>query len=164
MNSLSSDDLIVLDSVFKKYDKLNRGYLDLDQFILFLVKLGKHVKELKKIKENTAIAVFSFIDKNSDGKINYEEFCNWWGLSNSSERYSYFTGEKSELLKKSYELYCKYSTTSSFEKNGIAIMQFEKMMDEFKIDYNEEEDFDKLDKDEDGLLSFQEFCLWLNWF
>jgi Ca2+-binding EF-hand superfamily protein len=161
MNSLSSDDLIVLDSVFKKYDKLNRGYLDLDQFILFLVRLGKHVIELRKVTKSSAIAVFSFIDKNSDGKINYEEFSSWWGY-NASQRYSYFTGEKSELLKKSYNLYCEYST-SSFEKNGINIMEFEKMMDEFKIEYDEE-DFDKLDKDEDGLLSFQEFSLWLNWF
>jgi Ca2+-binding EF-hand superfamily protein len=161
MDSLHSDDLIVLESVFKKYDNLNRGYLDSNQFIIFLIRLGKHVKELNKITKMSAIAVFSFIDKNSDGKLNFNEFCNWW-IAIPSQRYSYFVGEKGELLRKSYKLYCEYST-SSFENNGMTIIQFEKMMDELEIEYDEE-DFDALDKDCNGLLSFQEFCKWLKWF
>lgn len=159
MNILSSDDLTVLKSVFKKYDSDGNGYLNLKEFILFLVRLGKHVKELRKISSETASAVFALIDKNGDGKINFHEFCEWWNID-TSNRYGYFTGEKKELLKKSYGLYRQYS---SKDGSGLTFEQFGKMMDTLGIEYDEE-DFDSIDTDYDGILSFEEFCRWLNWF
>ena len=158
MDIISSDDLTVLKSVFGKYDTDGSGYLNLKEFILFLIRLGKHVNELKKVSSETASAVFALIDKNSDGKINFHEFCEWWNTG-ESKRYGYFAGEKKKLLRKSYDLYRKYSSSSG----GITSIQFEKMMDSLEIEYNEE-DFDSLDMDRDGTLSFEEFCCWLDWF
>jgi len=164
MEILSSDDLAVLESVFKKYDFRGSGYLDIEQFTLFLVRLGKHVKELKKVSSETTIAVFALIDRNTDGKINFNEFCEWWS-TDESRRYGYFTGEKKRLLRKSYDLYRKYSSndTSITRKSGMTLAQFGKMMNTLKIEYTEE-DFDALDEDDNGTLSFEEFCRWLNWF
>ena len=151
----------IIKSVFEKYDSRKKGYLNREEFIFFLVHLGKHVKELDKITDKTAVAVFSLIDKNSDGKINFDEFCSWWNMD-VSKRYGYFIGEKKNLLRKSYDLYSKYSTSCSGRKY-MTLINFEKMMEDLKIDYSEE-CFDSLDNDGDGILSFEEFCLWLDWF
>ncbi|MBL4615317.1 MAG: EF-hand domain-containing protein [Magnetovibrio sp.] len=172
MDTLPPDDLIVLDSVFKKYDTDNSGYLDLKQFTLFLVRLGKHVKELRKVTILAAEAVFALIDKDTDGKIDFHEFCKWWN-TDASQRYGYFTGEKGKLLRKSYNLYYKYSSSSDVhpatgvsspnKNSGMTIVQFERMMDTLGIEYTEG-CFDALDDDNDGVISFEEFCRWLNWF
>lgn len=159
MDLFSSDDLTVLKSVFGKYDTDGSGYLNLKEFTLFLVRLGKHVKELKKVSPEIASAVFALIDKNGDEKINFQEFCEWWNID-ASKRYGYFTGEKKELLRKSYNLYYKYSSSS---ERGMTFENFGNLMDTLGMEYDEEH-FDSLDIDHDGTLSFEEFCNWLNWF
>ena len=158
MDQINSDDISVLRSVFRKYDKDNNGYLTPEEFTLFINRLGKHVKTIKKVTPETMKAFFALIDENSDGKIDFNEFCNWWN-TDEDKRYGYFSEEKAKLLRKSYNLYKTFCS----DENGMTIYQFGRLMDTLEIEW-EEEDFDSLDQDENGLLSFEEFCRWLNWF
>ena len=157
MTNLSENDVIILRSVFDKYDLDKCGSLDCHQFALLLARLGKHVKELKNIDDDTSLALCAFLDDNSHGKLSFNEFCTWWS-KNAPQRYSYFTEETSKLLRKAYGLYQKYTNNG-----GMNYLQFEKMMGELQISYTDD-DFDALDQNEDGTLSFSEFCSWLNWF
>ncbi len=149
------DDETVLRAVFNKYDTKKTGYLSLQQFILLITRLGKHVRELRGVEFAEARSAFALFDKDSDGKLNYAEFANWW---TSENRYSYFSGEKAILLRKAYALYTKYTNGEA-----MTISKFSEMMEALGITYSEA-DFDALDKNEDGLISFDEFCQWLEWF
>ena len=151
----SPEDLVVLKTVFKKYDTDNTNYLDLKEFTKFITTLSNSAKEIEKVSVKTAKAVFTLIDENVDGKINFQEFCRWW----NTDRYEYFRGEKKKLLRKSYEIYRKYSSSSG----GITPFRFEEMMEALGIEYSEEL-FYSMDTNSDGILSFEEFCKWLNWF
>lgn len=154
--NLSDEDLLILRSAFKKYDRENKGYLTQVQFALFLSRLSNHVEELKGLEYEEAVMVFKLLDKDSDDKLNFQEFCNWWS---QEDKYQYFCGEKSKLLRKAYNLYIKYAES----ENGMSYNQFEKMMDELNITHSEFE-FDELDSTGNGVLSFVEFVNWLHWF
>jgi Ca2+-binding EF-hand superfamily protein len=158
MAHIDKDDLDILRSVFNRYDKSRTGSLSSSEFVLFLTRLGKHVKELEQIGNTEIIsvakAVFALFDKDCDGRMTFDEFCLWF---NSSENCSYFTGEKAFLLRKAYDLY------TSASSGRMTHSQFNDLLDKLGIEHTEY-DFDALDNDEDGLLSFSEFCNWLNWF
>lgn len=167
------DNPSVLKSMFYKYDREGKGYLTKTQFALLLSKLSGYIQELKGVEYNEAIATFELFDKNSDNRLTFDEFCEWWSMK-PSNRYSYFCGEKSKLLKKAYALYTKYASdddTSNIHKNeditkinsGLTYTQFERMMTDLNIPHSEF-DFDNLDTSDNGILSFSEFCNWLNWF
>ncbi len=157
MDTLTDEDIDVLRAVFNKYDKDRNNNLSLQQFVLLLSRLGRHVKELRGVEFQEARAAFALMDRDSDGLLSFDEFCNWWVSKN---KYNYFTGETSNLLRKAYRLYTSYTKD---QNRKMTYNQFENMMDELGISHTEF-DFDVLDNNNDGLLSFEEFCKWLNWF
>jgi len=157
MASLNDDDLAILRSAFNRYDRDHTGSLSSSEFVLFLTRLGKHVKELKGVETSTAKAVFAFLDKDADGRMTFDEFCMWW-LDDASGRYGYFTGEKSRLLRKAYDLYSTHASSG-----GMTYHQFDNLLDQLGIEHTDY-DFDALDENDDGVLSFPEFCEWLQWF
>lgn len=159
MNNLPPHEVSVLRTAFDRYDTDKTGKMSPKQFILFLNQLSKHVPELKGCEFGEGVAIFAILDKDRDGFMSFEDFCAWWA-SPDAERYKYFTREKSELLDKAYRLYTSYSSENGTE---MSYHQFNEMMDELGISYDDYT-FDALDKDEDGILSFEEFCTWLNWF
>lgn len=145
--------LDVLQSVFEKYDREEKGFLNCKQFVYFLTRLGQYISELGNIEEETQKAFFDLLA--SDGKLTFETFRDWWF---SSDRYTYFAPETSNLLQKAHYLYKKYTPDG-----GMTYHQFNSLLDELGIEYTDY-DFDKLDQNEDGLIGFSEFCKWLNWF
>ena len=149
----SHDGLDVLQSVFEKYDREKKGFLDCDQFVYFISQLGKYVSELGNIEEETLKAFFDILTP--DEKLTFETFRKWWF---SSSRYIYFVPETSKLLQKAHYLYKKYAPDM-----GMTYNQFNSLLDELGIEHTDY-DFDNLDQNEDGLIGFTEFCKWLNWF
>ena len=160
MNGLSKEDRKVLKAAFNKYDRNKDGTLTVQEFTLFLTKLSKHVPQLCGVEMDEVEAVMQLLSnkKSLTQSITFDDFCGWWSQSEST-RYSFFTGEKSELLRKAYGIY-KLHTSGG---KGMSYIQYERMMDEIGLPYTDC-DFDQLDTDGDGILSFEEFCLWLNWF
>lgn len=152
-----SDEYLLLRSVFDKHDKGAKGYLTKLEFIVLIKRLTKHIKSLQNtnIKEEIS-ATFSLFDKNGDGVMTFEEFKRWWY---NKEKYSYFIGEKADLLKKAYSLYQHYSS----RELGMTLDELKTMLTELNIRYKLD-DFERLDIDGDGIVSFKEFCEWLEWF
>jgi Ca2+-binding EF-hand superfamily protein len=159
MSTLDKDEVTILHAVFNKYDKDNSGYLTINEFIRLLLNLSKHVRELKKIEEKKAKAVFTLLDKDMDGKLSFAEFQFWWEKQN---KYDVFCGEKAILLRKAYQLFSNYTRDS---KLSLSHNDFSYLMAEMGLTSDcDELYFDNLDLDNDGKLSFEEFCQWLHWF
>jgi len=153
---ISNDDETVLKAVFSKYDTKSTGFLSLQQFILLVTRLAKYVPELHGIEFSTAQSSFALFDRDADKHLSLKEFKDWW---RSKDKYTFFEGEKAILLRKAYALYKEYTG----ENSAMNLYEFSQMMETLGITYKET-DFDLLDRNEDGLISFDEFCKWLNWF
>lgn len=155
---MEDEEIDILRSVFNKFDFEKSGYLSPQQFTFLILRLGKHIKELEGVEFSTAQAVFHLLDTDGDNQISFKDFVDWW-RSPEARKYSYFTGEKGKLLRKAYQLYSSHVS----DKSNMTYSQFNNLMEELNIRYSEY-DFDALDTNGDGLLSFCEFINWLNWF
>lgn len=162
----SDDSVAVVEGVFQKYS--HNGKMSRAQFSLVILKLREHVDELSREDADLNIenldALFDlFAGKHS--MMDLLSFKQWWM---SNDKFAYFTGEKSRLLKKAYRIYKKYSTLNkSKEKFGTRQMKlgdFSKLLEDLKIRNFDDDDFDNIDLNGDGVLSFKEFCKWLHWF
>ena len=159
MSTLDKDETTILQAVFNKYDKNKKGYLTIDEFTRLLFNLSKHVRELKGIEVQKSKAVFSLLDKDVDGKLSFTEFQEWWEKQN---KYEVFCGEKARLLRKAYQLFSNYTKET---KPSLSHSDFNQLIVEMGIISEcDELYFDDLDIDNDGRLSFEEFCNWLHWF
>jgi len=145
----------VLRAVFDKYDKKGKGYLTHKQFVLLIDRLSKYIPELRGTQLKEAETAFVLFDKNSDRKLDFSEFSDWW---NTTNRFSFFFGKKAKLLRKAYTLYAKYTQSSE-----MSLSEFMTMMEELGIPASLS-DFNMLDESGNGTLNFFEFCKWLNWF
>lgn len=157
----------IIEDVFNHYSSSN-GRMSRSNFSLVIARLSNHVPELKGIEMKTTEAAFNLFS-NGGHYMSIAEFKRWWC---SDDRFSYFAGKKSVRLSKAYKLYKKYSTVKSINSSTgnamtrrMNISEFMKLLEDMKIDNeNEKDEFDQLDEDGDGVLSFREFCAWLNWF
>lgn len=156
----------IIEDVFSKYSK--NGYMSRFQFALVVSKLSKHVKELKGVEGETVAAAFNLFS--TGGQVmTIGEFKKWWG---ESDKFSYFVGKRSRMISKAYALYKKYSSietlntsTENFKARRMTLKEFLKLLGDLKIEVeNDGDEFDQIDQDGDGALSFKEFCAWLKWF
>jgi len=154
---MADDEYLILRSVFDKYDKQNKQFLTKLEFIHLVRRLTKHVKSLQNVNIKDEIsAVFNLFDFNGDGVMSFDEFKKWWFDKN---KYTYFIGEKAVLLRKAYSLYQHYASNEL----GMTLSNLKTMLNDLGIS-SKKDDFENLDTDRDGILSFKEFCTWLNWF
>lgn len=145
------DKIRLLRHIYEKYDNDGIG-LTLPQTVRMLVRLSKHIHVLKKIEYQETVAAFSFLDKDGDGRINFQELQEWW---NSEDRYAYFVGEKAKIIRKAYSLYSKYATSTK-----MAPHEFFRFLDDNDISYTEYS-FQTLTSH--AQLTFSEFMKWLEW-
>lgn len=146
----------LLRSAFKKITD-SCDNMSEQQFCLFVKRLSGKVKALKESDGESSKIIFKYLDKNSSGSVSFEEFKDWW-RRDAPEKYKYFMGKNNELISKAYALYMSHANNG-----GMKEEEFSEMMSELGIEYTED-DFYYLDKNKDGVLSFGEFCDWLNWF
>lgn len=71
-DELNRRQLVELKEVFKRFDKDQNGYIDLDEFQEVLHALGEDPPD-PVVEFN-----FSVIDQNEDGVVNFQEFSKWW--------------------------------------------------------------------------------------
>lgn len=143
-----SDVTTVLRKIFKKFDSDRKGFLTKEEFI----SLSKKVKKNKFDLEFSKI-IFKYITGDS-GKMNYKEFETWWlNTTNGNDYYE----EREKSFRKAY---------SSFKENssrGMTYNNFKNFAESLNLNYGESS-FSAIDENNDGIINFQEFCSWLNWF
>ncbi len=140
-----------VEEVFRRYAKTQSNKIVLSEFILILKKLKMVV-----VEEKVAVALFAYLDTNMNGALSQEEFKNW---ISSPIKYDLLMGKRRDRLLMAYDLFCKYNTG---DNSGLTYNDFEKMLVDLGIAHTEY-DFDKLDNNADGLISFYELCQWLKW-
>jgi Ca2+-binding EF-hand superfamily protein len=148
----------LIQAVYHKYAKTKKGTMDFEMFKLFLANLGQHININNVVHSFTdAPIIFLYLDKNADGVISYEEFCSWWA---TSEKYSLFVSPTLNLLKQAHTLFTKYTNNHG----SMTTKQFSHFVEGEYTGHVNDRVFDVIDTDDDGLISFYEFCTWLKWF
>lgn len=158
----SDRELSTLKKVFSIYsitpsNPRDEYFMNVIQVQKFLGELASYNPVLKSVDDELVKAFFSLVDVNVDGKIFFEEFVEWW-RGDSRERYEVFKPEKRELLRKAWRIFHRFSIG-----NVIPYRKFEGLMGYLNTPHSSI-DFDILDINNDGVLSFSEFCDWLKWF
>lgn len=155
---MAKQELDYLRQVFCKFDTDNSGYLNADQFVNLINALAEFTPELSRVPDpQVSRCVFAYYNTKLKGLLSFKEVYNWWVSPN---RFYYF-GDKAGLVKKAYGLFKKYAVLNG--DKGICYTEFESLLFDNQLDHDEGA-FDKLDNDENGLMSFREFANWLGWF
>lgn len=129
------------------------GTITKSSFVLMVNKLSHHIEEIKNVDIATIEAVFFLSTR---GKcMTFDEFNLWW----RNDRFHYFHPGTGKELVKAHKLYQKYADP---ETSVLSLENFKRLVTDLKLE-GTELDFDMLDTDDDGVLSFKEFYRWLGW-
>jgi hypothetical protein len=148
------DEEAIIQAVFIKFTG-GADTLSSSQFANLLNALSKRVELLNNVSIEQASALINFLAARPDIGLTFHEFNLWWRMS---DRYSFLIGEKATLFHKAYKLYKKYAKNDS-----MTFQEFEYLISELNLRVSDDA-FDRIDKNDDGLVDFAEFCKWLNWF
>lgn len=155
MSAEFGDYLII--KVFNRFDKDMKGYLTRDEFYRFIQTLSSLFdKKMCISNEMFSNALFDYLNTNGKHKLRYNDFLKWWSLSNE-KRYHFFVPDNKKKIIKAHRLYRYYTKSKDMNYH-----EFMNMVAEMNLNYSDY-DFDILDRDRDGLLSFREFCDWLRY-
>lgn len=143
---------VVVRSLFDKYDTNGNGKLEEKEMQTLLEgDLG--------LDHEKSWVYFLLLDKNGDHDISFEEFSDWL---RSEEHFEVLNDkEKFASLCKAFDYFKSFDTDDS---DTLDRAQFERMMKFFGHEtINMDKAFAKMDKDENGKVSFWEFMVWLKW-
>lgn len=143
---------IAIRSLFDKYDINGNGKLEQEEMQTLLEgDLG--------LDREKSWLYFMLLDKNGDHDISFEEFCAWL---RSEEHFEVLNNKaKFHNLCKAFDYFKRFDTDDS---DTLDRAQFERMMRFFGYEaINMDKAFAKMDKDDNGKVSFWEFMLWLQW-
>ena len=143
---------IAIRSLFDKYDINGNGKLEQQEMRTLLEG------DLGLDREQSCL-YFVLLDKNGDHDISFEEFNDWL----RSEEHFEVLNNKAKFcsLSKAFNYFKRFDTDDS---DTLDRAQFERMMKFFGYEtINMDKAFAKMDKDENGKVSFWEFMLWLKW-
>lgn len=143
---------VVLKSLFKKYDSDNSGFISTSELPVFL-------RDDLGLSENEADIYALLVDKDANGKLNFNEFKAW--LHNGGKLVNVNDSSRFYMMEKAVEMFQKYD----LDKSGAV------ERDEFTLllkDIGGKPDnvdivLNALDKDGNSKISFYEFLKWLNW-
>jgi len=150
---MEDDEIDVLKSIFGAFDG-KTGYLTYKQFVSFITALSAHEKELDISEPYTINSVYKYLDKDGDDKLSFSEVYKWWTMP---KKYEFFSEKSSALINKANKLYSAHAKNTK-----MTYEEFEQLLEYLKVDH-QESTFDQIDKNEDGLMSFDEFFDWLGW-
>ena len=143
---------VVVRSLFDKYDTNGNGKLEEKEMQTLLEgDLG--------LDHEKSWVYFLLLDKNGDHDISFEEFSDWL---RSEEHFEVLNDkDKFDSLCKAFDYFKSFDTDDS---DTLDRAQFERMMKFFGHEtINMDKAFAKMDKDENGKVSFWEFMVWLKW-
>lgn len=163
--ALGTSSSVLIREIFDKYATLSSPksshtpnlVITKSSFVLMVNKLSHHIEEIKNVDIKTIEAVFFLysVHAGTSAGMTFDEFNVWW----RSDRFKYFHSNTGKQLVKAYRLYQKYADV---ETNNLSLENFKRLVLDLKLE-GTELDFDMLDTDDDGVLSFKEFYRWLGW-
>lgn len=143
---------IVLKSLFTKYDTDGSGQLNRSELH------GLFVQDLGLSKEQ-AEAYCYLLDKDGSGSISFEEFNTW--LKSGEKFKNINDSSRYHRLNKAVAMFKDYDKDNS---GALDIEEFEKLFIAFGgKKENVSSGLKELDKDGNGVISFQELMRWLRW-
>lgn len=144
--------VVAIRSLFDKYDANRNGKLEEQEMQTLLEgDLGLNPEQ--------SWVYFLLLDKNGDHDISFEEFNDWL---RSGEHFEILNDKaKFHSLWKAFNYFKRFDTDDS---DTLDRAQFESMMKFFGYNtIDMDKAFAKMDRDENGTVSFWEFMVWLKW-
>ena len=140
--------------IFDICDRMHRGYIIPRHFATFL-QLMTNGKVVPTRRQAEAFIVYQC----GKTRFSYESFERWF---ESPHNFDMVASDKIVLLDKAYTLYHYYT-------NKDSEMNYKQFIDMIHAEYKTHQmiGIDQvrlLDRNEDGIISFKEFCDWLKWF
>ena len=153
--------LVVLRDVYNKYAHEPNLGLTLPEFKRLCNRLAT---KMEGFDAKIAEPAFALFDHSLSGRLVFEDFTEWWHRSHERK---IMCGEKFRLLQQAFGIFQAYNTTrqgTNALTHTLTSDQFHNLLEGLGITEADDSVFDRLDEDGDGLVSFEEFCAWLDWF
>ncbi|XP_002169369.2 uncharacterized protein LOC100201524 [Hydra vulgaris] len=148
----SNAPVIVLKSLFSKYDADKSGQLNRDELKVFFME------DLGFTKEQCDVYSL-LLDKDGNGQVSFDEFVIWL---KSGENFSNVSSKsRFHKLKQAVDMFNEFDVDRSQSLDRAEFKRLFKSLNgnPLKLDAA----LSELDKDGNNLISFQEFLRWLNW-
>lgn len=154
--------LVVLRGVYNKYAHEPNLGLTLPEFKRLCNRLAT---KMEGFDARIAEPAFALFDRSRSGRLTFEDFTVWWHRSHERK---IMCGEKFRLLQQAFGIFRAYNTENRQGADdltyALTTAQFCLLLEGLGITETDDSIFDSLDEDGDGLISFEEFCAWLDWF
>ena len=141
--------------VFRKYDEDKDGAVSQAELNKLCMEMGARLSE-----DELKIAL-KVLDTNGDGKIEFDEFKVWW---ESQDRFERLRRNEAELAFLNGVL----TSFMSFDTNKDGLIDREEFKNVYQVlsqsgypTHSEQEDWDAMDRDHNGIISYSEFVDWL---
>ena len=152
----------VIHSLFKKYDNDNSNSINMSELRNLFVDMCIN------FSDDNLIAIQMYMDKDSDGKISFDEFFNYWCVIVSNDEEMLNNPENSVRL---YRLTYAANLFRNTDTSGNRQISKEEFLPFYRQLYNNysanmaevENALQYIDTDKSGSLSFQELINWLKW-
>ncbi|EFC35838.1 predicted protein [Naegleria gruberi] len=153
----------VIHSLFKKYDQDNSNSINISEMKnLFVADMGIN------FSDDNLMAIQMYMDKDSDGKISFDEFFNYWTTIVKNDEDIVTKPESSERLYRLTYAALLFKNTDTSGNRQISREEFVSFYQQLYNNYSANmADIDYalnyIDTDKSGSLSFQELINWLRW-
>ncbi|XP_065843185.1 troponin C, skeletal muscle-like isoform X2 [Oscarella lobularis] len=142
--------------IFEKYDSDRSGHVDLKELRNIVYHLGHSMNDVE------LVAAMRTLDKDSSGKITYDEFQAWWRQGPSRFATLQLTEEEEKKLESAISFFKYYDKDMSGELDRKEFEPVFKSLTGAGHQLGSLDDALKtLDKSEDGKISLNEYIGWL---
>lgn len=144
--------------VFDKFDQDGNGWMSREELRSLCLEMGY------LLTDEELVWALSILDKDGSGKIDYQEFSDWWKSSSRFEKLQSLDEEKSILLGRIVKIFKDFDTNNKGSLSGKEFDEFFKRLVEEQIvleDNRSAHQFDEIDRQNDRKINFNELIAWL---
>jgi len=141
--------------IFQKYDKDGCGSIDISDFRNLCYELGHFLPD-----QNLEFAL-KMMDKNGDGRIEYDEFLKWWSQNDKFGKLELKEDQRKKIeVASNYFRYFDKDNSGSIEKSEFNRLHADLVKNKLTTK-DLESCLKDLDENSDGRVEFNEYIDWL---